>query len=167
MFFVRTAMETDIPAVCSLLAETWHVTYDEILGPEKVETIINSWLSPEAMLRRLRRPHGEFLVADSGVMIGGMAFAAPDKDNAEIVNLSQLYVLPGFQRQGIGEQLFAEIETCFPNAKRLALEVVPQNAPAIRFYEAHGMREVGRHNECGAPNSGIPAIRMEKDLAHV
>ena len=64
MFFVRTAMEADIPAVCSLLAETWHVTYDEILGPEKVETIVNSWLSPEAMLRRLRRPHGEFLVAD-------------------------------------------------------------------------------------------------------
>ncbi|MAM11302.1 MAG: GNAT family N-acetyltransferase [Rhizobiaceae bacterium] len=167
MFFVRTAMETDIPAVCALLSETWHATYDEILGPEKVETIINNWLSHEAVLRRLRRPHGEFLVADSGTMIGGMAFAAPDKDNAEIVNLSQLYVLPGCQRQGIGEQLFAEIETCFPNAKRLALEVVPQNAPAIRFYEAHGLREVGRHDECGAPGSGIPAIRMEKDLPGV
>tara|TARA_B100000378_G_scaffold90653_1_gene71687 strand:+ start:313 stop:816 length:504 start_codon:yes stop_codon:yes gene_type:complete len=167
LFFVRTAMETDIPAVCALLSETWHATYDEILGPEKVETIINNWLSHEAVLRRLRRPHGEFLVADSGTMIGGMAFAAPDKDNAEIVNLSQLYVLPGCQRQGIGEQLFAEIETCFPNAKRLALEVVPQNAPAIRFYEAHGLREVGRHDECGAPGSGIPAIRMEKDLPGV
>ncbi|WP_174801842.1 GNAT family N-acetyltransferase [Martelella limonii] len=166
MFFVRTAMEGDIPAVCSLLAETWHATYDAILGPEKVETIIDSWLSPEAMLRRLRKPHGEFLVADSGALIGGMAFASPSKDNADVVNLSQLYVLPGLQRQGIGEQLFAEIETCFPNAKRLALEVVPDNAPAIRFYEAHGMREVGRHNECGAPNSGIPAIRMEKELAH-
>lgn len=166
MFFVRTAMEADVPAVCSLLAETWHATYDEILGAEKVETIINSWLSPEAMLRRLRRPHGEFLVADSGAMIGGMAFASPDKDNGEIVNLSQLYVLPGCQRQGIGEALFAEIETCFPNAKRMALEVVPQNETAIRFYEAHGMREVARHDECGAPGSGIPAIRMEKDLAH-
>ncbi|MBB4122257.1 GNAT family N-acetyltransferase [Martelella radicis] len=167
MFFVRTAMETDIPAVCALLSETWHATYDEILGPEKVETIVNSWLSHEAVLRRLRRPHGEFLVADSGTMIGGMAFAAPDKNNAEIVNLSQLYVLPGCQRQGIGQQLFAEIETCFPNAKRLALEVLPQNASAIRFYEAHGMREVGRHDECGAPGSGIPAIRMEKDLPGV
>ncbi|TNB47895.1 GNAT family N-acetyltransferase [Martelella lutilitoris] len=167
MFFVRTAMETDIPAVCVLLDASWHETYDALLGAEKVNQMVAGWHSPKAVKDRLERKGGEFLVADNGTRIGGMAYAAPSQKRADVVNLHQLYIHPECQRQGIGRDLFAEIETCFPNARKLALEVVIGNDAALAFYQAHGMSEAGRTENCGACGSGIPAIIMEKDLPGV
>ena len=164
MFFVRTAMESDLDAVRDLLEVTWHATYDDILGTAKVNEIIASWHSANALKLRMNRKDSEFLVADSGTRIGGMAYAAPDHDRTGVVNLSQLYVHPDLQRQGIGRDLFAEIETCFPNARRLSLEVEPENQAARAFYAAHGLTETGRTEDCGGCGAGIPAIIMEKDL---
>ncbi|WP_180901325.1 GNAT family N-acetyltransferase [Martelella soudanensis] len=167
MFFVRTAMEADIPAVSELLDVTWHAAYDAILGAEKVSAMVASWHSPAAIKARLARPGGEFLVADDGHRIGGMAYGILSKTHVDTINLHQLYVHPDCRRQGIGRDLFAEIETCFPNAKRLVLEVVVGNAEAIAFYRAHGLVEAGETQNCGTSGSGIPAVIMEKELLHV
>jgi len=94
-----------------------------------------------------------------------MAFATPSgAGDVKSVKLHQLYVRPGCQRQGVGRDLFAEIETCFPDAKRLILEVDEKNAQAIAFYEGVGMTETGRTQNCGRQDSGIPAVIMEKPL---
>ena len=103
-------------------------------------------------------------MADDGLRIGGMAFAAPVKGDSDTVQLHQLYVHPDFQRMGVGRDLFAELETCFPDAKRMRAEVEPKNAVAIAFYEAHGFTPVGRTNNCGAEESVIPALIYEKAL---
>ena len=93
-----------------------------------------------------------------------MAYAAMDRDEADVVVLHQLYVEPELVGHGIGRDLFAEIETCFPDAEILRLEVEPQNAGAIAFYEAHDFVEVDRTKNCGGPDSGIEAVIMEKPL---
>ncbi len=113
----------------------------------------------------MARPDGEYLVADDGESLGGMAFATPSgAGDVRSVKLHQLYVRPGCQRQGVGRDLFAEIETCFPDAKKLILEVDEKNAQAIAFYEGVGMSEAGRISNCGTSDSGIHAILMEKSL---
>lgn len=165
MFFVRSASDADLPKVQALLGRSWQVTYNAIYGAEKVAEITASWHSLEALKRRLTRPDSEFVVADDGRTIGGMAYAAMDKDEADVVHLHQLYVEPDLIGQGIGRDLFAEVETCFPAAKRMRLEVEPQNDRAVRFYSGLGFHEVGWTKNCGADQSGIPAMIMEKTLA--
>jgi ribosomal protein S18 acetylase RimI-like enzyme len=76
-----------------------------------------------------------------------------------------LYVEPGLTGQGIGRDLFAEVETCFPSAKRMRLEVEPKNERAIAFYTGLGFAEIGWTKNCGAQNSGIPALILEKTLS--
>ncbi|WP_420409096.1 GNAT family N-acetyltransferase [Hoeflea sp.] len=164
MFFVRSASSRDIPAIREVLAETWRATYAPFYGAAKVEEIIADWHSEAAIKASLDRPEGEFLVADDGRRIGGVAFATHASDNRQ-VSLHQLYVLPECQGLGIGRDLFAEIETCFPGARSLTLEVDPGNEPAIAFYEAHGMKQTGRTENCGKDQSGIPALIMTKPLA--
>ncbi|WP_287229000.1 GNAT family N-acetyltransferase [Mesorhizobium sp.] len=142
MMFVRTAGERDLAAVRALLVETWHATYDAIYGAAKVAEITDEWHSIASLKARLTRPNSEFLVADDGNRIRGMAFAAATTD-ARIVMLNQLYVHPACQRQGIGQALLEEVEASFPEARTLRVEVEEANAPAVAFYRSKGFCQPG------------------------
>jgi ribosomal protein S18 acetylase RimI-like enzyme len=163
MFFVRTAGEGDLEAVRALLVETWHATYDAIYGTERVTEITDSWHSIDALRRRLTRPNSEFLVADDGERIAGMAFAAADKDGKTVM-LYQLYVLPAYQGHGIGGALLDEVLGDFPDAEAVRLEVEEQNIHAIAFYRTYGFEQTGRTGACGVAGSGMPALILERPL---
>ena len=122
MFFVRTASERDLAKVSALLAETWHATYDALYGAEKVSELTAKWHSVATLKARLERRDAEFVVADDGSALAGMGYAAMAKDRPKAAMLHQLYVLPRFQAQGIGRDMFAELETCFPDASTMRLE---------------------------------------------
>lgn len=158
--FVRTASTRDLPAVRALLIATWHDTYDAIYGSERVDEITDEWHSIPALEARLSRPQSEFLVADDGKQIGGMAFAAV-ADGGATVELHQLYVLPEFQGRGIGGLLLDEIESCFPEANRVRLDVDDKNLKAIAFYVAQGFVEAGK-NTAGA--GGAPSVMYERPI---
>jgi len=160
--FVRTASERDLAAIRALLVETWHATYDAIYGAERVTAITDDWHSIASLKARLSRPNSEFLVADDGKRLGGMAFAAATTD-PKIVLLNQLYVHPSCQRQGIGKALLDEVEASFPEASRLRLEVEEANARAIAFYRSQGFAPAGKTADCGG-GSGLPALILEKPL---
>ncbi|MBP1874649.1 ribosomal protein S18 acetylase RimI-like enzyme [Ensifer adhaerens] len=165
MFFVRTASERDLEKVRALLVETWHATYDTYYGVEKVNELTGRWHSLPALKARLERKDAEFLVADDGRSIGGMGYASMSDTLKKTVMLHQLYVLPKLQGQGIGRDIFAELETCFPDAERMRVEVEPQNLHALAFYRAHGFNEVGQVSNCGDEQSGLPALILEKPLS--
>ena len=160
--FVRTASERDLVAIRALLVETWHATYDVIYGIERVRAITEDWHSIAALKARLTRPNSEFLVADDGKRLGGMAYAAATTD-PKIVLLNQLYVHPNCQRQGVGQSLLDEVEASFPEMRTLRLEVEEANAGAIAFYQANGFQPAGRTADCGG-GSGLPALVLEKRL---
>ncbi|MBB3645746.1 ribosomal protein S18 acetylase RimI-like enzyme [Rhizobium sp. BK619] len=164
MYFVRTAGERDLEKVRALLVESFHATYDGLHGRAKVDELTAQLFSPAALKVRLVRKDAEFLVADDGRKIGGMGYAAMSQELTKTVMLHLLYVAPVLQRQGIGRDLFAELETCFPDAEIMRLEVEPQNAAAIAFYQAHGFTEVGRNENGAAGQSGIPSLILEKPL---
>ena len=161
--FVRTASERDLEAVRALLVETWHATYDAIYGVEQVTDITNDWHSLQSLKARLARPNSEFLVADDGKRVGGMAYAAATADLNSVM-LHQLYVHPSLHRTGLGTMLLHEIENSFPEARTLRLEVEAANASAVAFYRSNGFVPAGETANCGGPTSGISALIMEKTL---
>ena len=138
-FFIRTAGRADLTKISALLSETWHDTYDEIYGVERVSEITQSWHSQKALEPRLGRPESEFIVADDGARIGGMAFAASSDAQRKLVE-------------------------AFPDALTIRLEVEEANEKALNFYKSHGFEAVGRTDNCGDPKSGIPALVMERPL---
>jgi ribosomal protein S18 acetylase RimI-like enzyme len=164
MFFVRTASERDLAKVSTLLAETWHATYDALYGVEKVSEITARWHSVPVLKSRLERKDSEFVVADNGKEFAGMGYAAMAKDRPKTALLHQLYVLPRHQRQGIGRDMFAELETCFPDANAMLLEVDPRNNAAVAFYLAHGFVKVGEATHTADDVSGVPLHVYEKPL---
>lgn len=164
VYFVRTAGEEDVEQIRGLLAETFHATYDPFYGSDKVARMVSGWHSPAAIRARILKRDGEFLVADSGRAIGGIGYAAMYPKMAKTAMLHQLYVRPACQGDGIGRDIFAEIETCFPDAEIMRVEVALPNVRALSFYQRLGFAEVDRMEEWGAPNSGLPATILEKRL---
>ena len=72
---IRDATSADLPAVRSLLVETWHATYDGIYGWRRVAEITNAWHSLDALAAQLGRDSGVFLVALLGEEMVGTASA--------------------------------------------------------------------------------------------
>ena len=162
--FVRTACERDLDAIRALLVETWHATYDGIYGAAKVTEITDEWHSIAALKRRLVQPNADFLVADDGKRLGGMAYAAAEA-GGKTVMLHQLYVLPELQGHGIGGMLLDEIIESFPDAELFRLEVEEANTKAIGFYMSQGFLQTSRTENCGAENSSLPALIFERSVA--
>lgn len=158
--WVRTASLDDLETVSSMLTETWHDTYDQIYGHEKVAELTSQWHSIPALKQRLSKPRSEFIICDDGAEIGAMAYAT-QIDN-ETAMLHQLYVRPNTQGQGLGQKLLIEVEACFPDVRKIRLEVEEANDRAIGFYQNNGFKKVGTTPDCGVKGSGIPAIIMEK-----
>jgi len=161
--FIRTASERDLPAIRALLVETWHATYDAIYGAECVTEITNDWHSIVSLKARLVKPNSEFLIADDGKEIAGMAFASTD-ESGKTVMLHQLYVLPKHQRHGIGGLLLDEVMGCFPDAGTIRLEVEPANTRAVAFYRAYGFVETGPAANDGKEQSTGSALVFERPL---
>lgn len=121
IFFVRSASSRDLGKLVSLMG-------DDL---------------PQ-LAAQLAAPGSEFVVADSGRQLGGMGYAALAADLPDTVVLHQIYVHPDYRRQGIGKDMFAELETCFPDATRIRVAVAPQNLSALSFFHRLGFIETNR-----------------------
>lgn len=161
--FVRTASSRDIPAIRALLVETSHDTYDAIYGKDRVTQITDAWHSTASLDEQLARPHSEFLVADDGSMIGGMAFATAEDEGKTLV-LHQLYVAPSCQGQGIGGLLLDEVESCFPEAGTVRLEVEERNARAVSYYLSQGFSQVRKIDRELVGGAAEPALVLERPI---
>ena len=114
MFFVRTAAETDLERVREILLVTYHATYDQLVGSETVDMICAEHFSPDALADLRDLPSSEFLVADNGEVVGGMAYAT---QSGKVITLHQLHVHPLYHGGKTGLHLMIEIENSFLDAE--------------------------------------------------
>lgn len=154
---IRLAAPADVEAVRRLLVETWHDTYDSLIGAEKVAEITNSWHSIENLSRQLTMPDTSFLVAEEDGAIVGHLFA--NAQRPPVLTLSRLYVLPDRQRRGIGGRLMAEAIARHSACDVMRLEVEADNLKGVSFYRREAFRSVGERTV-----EGIDHIVMEKAI---
>lgn len=160
--FIRTAAARDLPQIELLLRRAFHAAYDDIHGADRIEKVSGEWHSQAALKAQLERAWSEFLLADTGTDIVGIAYASQSSE--DFVMLHQLYVDPSMTGQGIGTALLTECFEAFPEAKAFRLEVDEKNPRATAFYESFGYKEIARTRNCGRENSNMPAIIMERRM---
>jgi len=126
-----------------------------------VAAISREWHSEEVLTGKLSAPASEFILADDGKMIHGVAFASQME---KTVQLHQMYVRPGSQGRGIGTEMMQELFFCFDSATRMELDVHPDNENAVGFYMAGGFAETGRLEVAGPNGLVIPHIVLAREL---
>jgi ribosomal protein S18 acetylase RimI-like enzyme len=142
---IRPATLDDIGRVRNLLVATWHDTYDGLLGVDRVTETTNQWHAVDVLTTQAACPNASFLVASQSGKVVGHAFAK--EQDAGVLLLSRLYVLPIHQRQGIGEELLRAAVRRHPGMKRVQLVVEARNAKALAFYGWHGFVVTGEIEE--------------------
>lgn len=145
---IRRGDARDIEAVHRLLVDTWHHTYDALMGRAAVSRMTQAWHRPEILAQQLGRTRAAFLVAELDDRIVGHAYARLSRAN--ILFLARLYVHPDCQRQSIGTELLTHLLPLFAAASMIELSVVKQNRQAVEFYRRYEFTVTGESVEDGA-----------------
>lgn len=163
MFFVRTAAPQDLKKIRTLLLAAFDDTYVPLFGDATAQQLKDTLLSESALKARLEKRDGEFLAADDGKRLGGVGYAVMSPKMAKTALIDLLYVAKDDQRQGIGKDIFAELETCFPDAEIMRVEIGAKNEAAKAFFQTIGFSEVDRLAAL-SDNSEIEGAAFEKPI---
>lgn len=148
---IREATAGDAAAIQTVARASWHAAYDEILGPETVTEVVDSWYDPERLLTDDIRPDDRPLfVAEQGGIVGFIEGVEDDSvaDNSGEDNsgahLYRFYVHPDCWGEGIGTALLERLESTLRECgiSELRLSVFGENDIGVRFYEARGFERV-------------------------
>lgn len=150
---VRRASTADISAIRAIASVAFPATYSGILTPGQLDYMME-WMYSEESLRRQMGGEGHtfFLIDNVGYV--SFRYDRRDGDGFEVYHLEKLYVLPEYQKSGLG-RLFFEL-VCNEAVKDSSLrqgassEAVPaagvrielnvnRNNPSVGFYERIGM----------------------------
>ncbi|OAQ52383.1 GCN5 family acetyltransferase [Natrinema mahii] len=156
---VRPATVDDVWVVHGIARESWHAAYDDILGPRRVDAVVDEWYAlgdlESSIAAATGREDAAFLVAEAAGDDGGdeprmdtdrcgFAHAIPWPEDASVAFLARLYVHPAVWGEGVGTALLEALEAALAGtAERLRLAVLAANDVGIAFYESRGFDRVG------------------------
>ncbi|MBI0169332.1 MULTISPECIES: GNAT family N-acetyltransferase [Bartonella] len=160
--WIRTASRNDINAIHDLLVETWHATLDDLVGREEVDRKTAHDYTTDMLKKMLSRPASEYVVADDGDMLHGVAYAAQGavKGDSEIALVLHLCVKPESRGQGIGQRLLIELEEAFPAARKIRVVLNKKDVRTQKFFEEQGYKHLGKSGDNKSDNDVV----LEKTL---
>jgi ribosomal protein S18 acetylase RimI-like enzyme len=136
---IREATEADIPALTDLHVKTWNATYPEVEKKPTYEIRKRQWRKAFEVTDGswfcyvVERPNGELVGFAKGV-----PYHHPDLPGFA-GQLSKIYLLREYQRQGLGRRLVGHVVRRFlsQGVSSMLLFADAEN-PSCRFYEALG-----------------------------
>ena len=139
---VRLAVAQDAVGIGNVARRTWNDAYAGIILPENQERLLGRWYAPAALEEAIGQSESWFYVAVvQGEVIGFAQFIMRENGRGE---LTRIYVLPEWQRQGVGSGLLREGLAALSThgAEEVFVHVEKGNARGIGFYERRGFHQV-------------------------
>ena len=168
---VREAKQFDAREISHIARESWHGAYDEILGTETVDEVVDEWYDFErledSIANAAAREDAIFLVGEApegyGTELVGFAHAGPDTEDDDVAELIRIYVRPAAWGEGAGRTLLEAVDDALgPHYGRLRLSVLADNEVGLRFYETTGFERVdSRDSDLG---EGLEEYVYEKPI---
>ncbi len=142
---IRQATKADIALIRDLAEIIFPYTYGKMLSPEQVDYMMEWMYSPNNLAAGLDSGQEYFIgeIAGEAVSYAGIAPQEDDSDGTKVFELMRLYILPEYQKTGLGKLLFEHVCEHIRNKGlpkcRMMLHVNRDN-PAVQFYLHQGMQ---------------------------
>lgn len=148
VFRIREACETDFVGIAKVRVDTWRVAYqglvpDGFLEGLSYQHIAERWR--EVFWEKKNPGVAVFIAENTQEDIVGVAICGPEQSQDPVYHgeIYVLYVLPQYQRQGIGHAL---VVVCAQHLEQLAVHTLliwaMAESPYRRFYASLGGRVV-------------------------
>lgn len=148
--------------MCEVHKVSWLATYTaEIYGLNEKEILAKDFDSPQKINKwktSVQSDTYRIWIAKDGEKIVG--FAGGRKGDNEN-DFSVVYILPEYQRMGIGKRFAQEILKWFGKEKDIVVEVAAKNSQAINFYQKIGFGDLQKSEAIILPfGSKIETIKL-------
>ncbi len=150
---IRRFNSNDADEVSSLIKRTILVSNSKDYNKEDIDKMISN-MQPNNILYRASWTH--FYVAVDNIKIVGCGAIGPfwDRDNES--SLFNIFVIPEYQRMGIGRQIIKVLEEDEYYKRATRIEV-PASITGVPFY-----KKLGYTYKCGTTPDREGIIRLEK-----
>ncbi|MBU0651374.1 MAG: GNAT family N-acetyltransferase [Proteobacteria bacterium] len=140
---IRPWRMEDLPAVRRILWESWMAAYSAFVPEEDIRAYHEETYRIESLTHLYESPFVHGFIGEADGEAAGFARTQFNKSENRLF-LASLYLLPDFQRKGIGGRLLraAEEKALAYNLGDLWVGVMVQNEAARRWYEKRGFRFV-------------------------
>lgn len=117
--------------------DSWVDTYRGLLSEESIREVVDEWYDTHDLHNQVE--DAVFFVAEVHDKIVGFIHASVKGKS----HLHRLYIEPGYQRKGLGTQLYDRMEQELENynADSIELEVLSGNEKGLGFYREKGFEE--------------------------
>ena len=149
---IFAAAPNDVRGMQEVLYRTWLATYpDEKTGitVDDIEDRYTNAFTEESLkggadIVANPRKGETRLVAKEGDRVVGVCLVIEREDANQ---LQAIYVLPEYQRRGVGRLLYEEAQKVFDPKKDTIVQVATYNTNAIEFYKRLGFQDTGKRWE--------------------
>lgn len=168
-FKIRTATPKDFLALHNIYQTTWLDTYPNKklnITVSDINYLFKQMLSPEKVknskkkLRQKDKNNLRLVLEHAGQLIG-LCNATKTNDYNQI---NAIYILPTYQRLGLGMKLYSEAKNFFGTKKDITVRVASYNKKAINFYKKLGFvstRKIYHDDKFKMKNGSIiPELEM-------
>lgn len=136
---IRLMTSKDSVHVQQIARKTWSTTYNDILPEKTQKDFIEKSYSTAMLLKRMEKTNVLIIECDDQP-IGFANFTYRDEDGDS--ELTDMYILPAYQKSGHGANLFSAILAMLQDARQLAVYVDFHNTIGRSFYEKQGFELV-------------------------
>ena len=149
MITIEKPIKEDARGVQDVFYKTWLATYpnnEAGILKEDIEERFKNRFSVESIKNREKFftniPENElFLVAKDGINVVGVCVVVKRK---EFNQLQAIYVLPEYQRKGIGMMFWNKAKEFFDKSKDIIVQLATYNTQAEFFYKKLGFVDTGK-----------------------
>ena len=137
---IRKADKNDIDLIRAIALTAFPCTYRNIMSPGQIEYMMEWMYSEQSLASQMSSGHTFFIEEGKGYV--SYRFDTTLPDGTDVFHLEKLYILPAYQKQGLGKKLFRTVEEDIRKKtdKGFIIELnVNRSNPAIGFYRHRGM----------------------------
>lgn len=141
---IRPMTINDITEVQRIAKLSWEHTYKNII-PTTIQTNYLNYFYSNSMLEKRLEKTIMFIAQINNKTIGFASFTAKDEDGD--AELTAMYLLPEYQKQGFGKKLLQKGLEFLHNANQIFVYVESENHNGRQFYEHCGFEFIEEFEE--------------------
>lgn len=137
---VREATVDDVEAIQRVARTSWHAGYDDILGSEVVDQLLEMRYHPEPLEELIRHPRKPVFVTVGDGEVVGFVQGEPSEHAVADAGVRKLYVDPEWWGEGHGTALLEQVFDALSahGHESVWVAVLADNDGALSFYDKHG-----------------------------